>query len=154
MSSVSGRQIRVTVPVEVFERITRTADALGVSVNELGARCVVSGVDDAIESRIEELEQMLATLKGEVARAADQPKEKPPPRSKTARDAVARFERAGEPAKEQPFQGLSDALAKEVASESANGAAAPPPQQGRAEKKAAIKKAELDTARRRRPGSA
>ena len=99
VESVSGRQIRVTVSVEVFERITRTADALALSVSEMGARCVVFGVEYAIESRIGELEHMLATLKGEVVRAADQPKEKPPPRSKTARDAVARFERAEEPAK-------------------------------------------------------
>ena len=60
-------QIRVTIPLDVFERIERTAAALGVTVNELGARCVVAGLDDAIESRITELERMLLALRGEVA---------------------------------------------------------------------------------------
>ena len=103
-----GRQIRATLPLAVFERITRAADALGVSVNDLGARCVVAGLDDAIESRITELERMLVALRGEV----------------------------------------------EPSAEPANGTASPSPKQGRAEKAAAIKKAELDAARRRRPGSA
>ena len=66
-----GRQIRVTIPLDVFERIERTAAALGVTVNELGARCVVAGLDDAIESRITELERMLLALRGEVAPSAE-----------------------------------------------------------------------------------
>ena len=70
MNSEAGRQIRVTIPVPVFEQIDRTAQALGISVNELGARCVVEGVGPAIVGRIGELEQALAALKGEIAPAS------------------------------------------------------------------------------------
>ena len=166
MSGEPGRQIRVTIPVPVFEQINRTAEALGISANELGARCVVEGVGPAIVGRISELEQALAALKAEIAPAAkpaskpakgdpapdpippakpgraeraaaelseiepsaDQPVEKRPAGSKTANEAIARFERAAEPA---------------------NVTEAPSPKQGRAEKAAAMRSAELAEERRR-----
>ena len=133
MSSEPGRQIRVTVPLEVFERITRTADALGVSANELGARCVVAGIDDAIESRIGELERMLVALRGEVA--------PPPPDSEAFNDAVARAKTengAEPPPPETRFKTSDDAKARF---------------QGRAEKAAAVRAEALAEERRRRPGS-
>ena len=86
-----GRQIRVTIPLDVFERIERTAAALGVTVNELGARCVVAGLDDAIESRITELERMLLALRGEVA-----PSAAAAPANGTASPKQGRAEKAAE----------------------------------------------------------
>ena len=76
MSGEPGRQIRVTIPVPVFEQIDRTAAALGISVNELGGRCVVEGVGPAIVARIGELERSLVALKAEIAPAA-KPASKP-----------------------------------------------------------------------------
>ena len=77
MSSESGRQIRVTIPTEVFERIERTAAALGTTVNDLGSRCVVEGIGPAIVGRISELEQALAALKTEIVPVAKAPIRKP-----------------------------------------------------------------------------
>ena len=79
MSSETGRQIRVTIPVPVFEQIDRTAAALGISVNELGARCVVEGVGPAIVGRISELEQALAALRIEAVSAPPVPAKEPAP---------------------------------------------------------------------------
>ena len=79
MSGEPGRQIRVTIPVPVFEQIDRTAAALGISVNELGARCVVEGVGPAIVGRISELEQALAALRIEAQSAPPVPAKEPAP---------------------------------------------------------------------------
>ena len=79
MSGEPGRQIRVTIPVPVFEQIDRTAAALGISVNELGGRCVVEGVGPAIVARIGELERSLVALKAEIAPAPPVPAKEPAP---------------------------------------------------------------------------
>ena len=79
MSSEVGRQIRVTIPVPVFDQINRAAAALGISVNELGARCVVEGVGPAIVGRISELEQALAALRIEAVSAPTVPAKEPAP---------------------------------------------------------------------------
>ena len=171
MSGEPGRQIRVTIPVPVFEQINRTAAALGISVNELGARCVVEGVGPAIVGRISELEQALAALRIEIEPAPPVPAKAPAPvvpeeestasslpDRKPGRAERAAAERSeAEPSADQPvekrpagFLTYNHALDRfERAEESANVTEAPSPKQGRAEKAAAVRSAELAEERRR-----
>ena len=99
MSSETGRQIRVTIPVQVFEQIDRTAEALGISLNELGARCVVAGIGTAIAERIDELELQLAALKTEIEPAKEPDKAAPKTASPPA-PKPGRAEQAAEARKE------------------------------------------------------
>ena len=120
MSGETGKQIRVTIPVAVFEQIDRTAAALGISLNELGARCVISGIGPAIAERIVELERSLAALKTEIA---------PPPAPRPS-------------SKSKPAD-------KTTQGEDAPKADLPTPQPGRAERAAAARNEQLAEERRR-----
>ena len=106
MEGETTKQIRVTIPLDVYAQIERTAAALGVTVNDLGARCVVEGVVLAIEKRIVEMELSLAALKREVGHTEtngnDAAGDEPPKQGRAEKQAAVRKEELAQSRRRKP----------------------------------------------------